>query len=448
MSLPHVKINLCHRPIGILVCLRCLICSTVLLFVMVACTTNRQPSYVNPVLTSINIVDRNVLTETINNPERLSLYSNVNFFQPQPYQKVLRIYSRDAQGNIPARITSYHSNGYPNKYLEVVNSRACGQYKEWFSNGNKKIEANIIEGSADIVDGSEKTWVFNGCCQAWNECGEPEATIPYVKGCLEGVATYYHPNGTVWKIVPYCDNHIEGVLEVYRSDGVLLQKTFYCNGLKERDSTRYWEADQLAAEEIYCEGLLSFGRYYDCTGACIAKVDEGVGIRAIFSKDAVIELQEYLNGQLEGEVRILDRFGRVSSLYHAKNQCKQGEEIIYYDAPRFKQTLLPKLSINWYEGKIQGITKTWYDNGVQESQREMSNNKRNGHSSAWFRDGSLMLIEEYDQDKLTKGEYYSKGEKHPISTINEGKGSATLFDAEGSFVRKVDYLNGKPVLEE
>ena len=78
----------------------------------------------------------------------------------------------------------------------------------------------------------------------------------------------------------------------------------------------------------------------------------------------------------------------------------------------------------------------------------MSNNKRNGHSSAWFRDGSLMLIEEYHQDRLLKGEYYSKGEKHPITTIDEGKGTATLFDAEGAFVRWVDYLNGKPVIEE
>lgn len=424
-----------------------LVSCSIAFLLMTACAGTRH-SCSAPCLASINIVDRNGLTETINNPDRLLLYDNVNFLQPQPYQKVLRIYTRDAQGNISARVTSYHPNGYPWKYLEILNSRACGQYKEWYSNGVLKIEANVIEGSADIVEGSEKSWVFDGCCKAWNECGELEAAIPYVKGSLEGIAYYYHPNGNVWKIVPYCENHIEGVLEIYRCDQTLLQSTFYCNGLREGESKRYWDGDQLAAEEIYCEGLLSFGRYYDRQGACIAQIDEGHGMRAVFGKDAVIELQEYNNGQLEGVVKILDRFGRVCSLYHAKNQCKHGEEVCFYDAPRFKQTLSPKISINWYDGKIQGVTRTWYDNGTQESQREMSNNKKNGHSSAWFRDGSLMLIEEYDQDKLIKGEYYSKGEKYPVSLIEEGKGCATLFDAEGGFIRKVNYLNGRPVIEE
>ena len=105
-----------------------------------ACTHYKQAAVVDmaPVLTSINIVDRNGLTETINNPERLDKYGCVDFLQPQSYQKVLRIYSRDAEGNVPACITSYHSNGYPHQYLEVVNSRACGAYQEWYPNGSKK----------------------------------------------------------------------------------------------------------------------------------------------------------------------------------------------------------------------------------------------------------------------------------------------------------------------
>ena len=27
--------------------------------------------------------------------------------------------------------------------------------------------------------------------------------------------------------------------------------------------------------------------------------------------------------------------------------------------------LVPQLPIQWYEGKIQGLVKTWYENGVQ-----------------------------------------------------------------------------------
>jgi antitoxin component YwqK of YwqJK toxin-antitoxin module len=404
--------------------------------------------FVNPPLTSINIIDRNGLSETVNNVERLEQYSQVDFLEPQPYQKVLRVYARDAQGNIPAAITSYHPNGYPSQFLEVVNSRAYGTYKEWYPNGVLKVSAYVLEGTADIVEGAEKTWVFDGCCEAWNEQGNIEAKILYTRGRLEGFSTYYHPNGNIWKSIPYLQNAINGTAEIFCQDGTLLQSTNYCNGIKEGDAKRYWNPGCIACEESYCEGLLASGRYYDKEGTCICKVDEGAGMRAVFGKDAVIEFQEYHNGKLEGEVLVLDRYGRVANLYHAKNGAKHGEEIINYDAPRFQQKLNPKISINWFDGKIQGIVKTWYDNGAIESQREMSNNKRNGHSTAWYRDGTLMLIEEYQQDLLTKGEYYSKLDKFPVTTVEEGKGTATIFDSEGALVQKIEYKHGKPLIED
>lgn len=418
--------------------------------ILSACSSKQYSSvYVEEpsVLTSINIIDRNGLTETINNPERLEQYGTVNFLQPQPYQKVLRIYSRDCQGNIPAFITSYHPNGYPHKYLEVVNSRACGDYQEWFPNGTLKISAHVIEGSADVVNGAEKTWVFDGCNEAWNEEGQLEASINYLKGELNGPALYYHPNGKVWKSVPYVQNKVHGTVEIYLSDGSLLQTHCYFNGLREGKSIRYWGPDKIASEENYTEGLLCVGRYYNISGECIAEINEGNGVRAVFGKDAVVELQEFHYGSMEGEVKQLDRYGRVSCLYHVKNNCKHGEELYFYDAPRLQKTLVPKLSIMWFEGKIQGIVKTWYDNGTQESQRDISNNKKTGHSTAWYRDGSLMLIEEYEQDKLVRGEYYNRGEKYPVSTIDDGKGTATLFNSEGSLIQKIEYKNGKPFLD-
>ncbi len=420
------------------------------LWLVTACSHHKQPKTIEniPVLTSINIIDRNGLTETINNPERLGQYACVDFLQPQSYQKVLRIYSRDAEGNVPACITSYHPNGYPYQALEVLNCRACGDYREWYPNGVKKIEAHIIEGSGDIIDGAEKTWIFDGCSQVWKENGNLEATMPYEKGLLEGVSTYYHDNGQVWKIIPYHKNQINGVFQIYLANGDLLQSCQYNQGVKEGPAKRYWNPDRLAAEEAYCEGLLSSGRYYNCDGECIASIDEGNGTRAIFGKEAITELHDYRYGIPEGEVKLFDSYNRVKKIYHVKNGCKQGEELHFYDAVRLQKKLLPKLSVNWYEGKIQGTTKTWYDNGAQESQKEMSNNKKNGHCTAWYRDGNLMLIEEYEQDKLVRGEYYMKGEKLSVSEVSQGNGVVTLYDGEGNFIQKVTYVNGKPRLDE
>lgn len=416
---------------------------------LMACTSRQGSFYIEeePVLTSINIIDRNGLSETINNAERLEKLACVDFLQPQPYQKVLRIYMRDAQGNIPACITSYHPNGYPKQYLEVVNSRAFGAYKEWHQNGKPKIEAQVIEGNADLVNGAEKTWLFDGCCKVWNETGDLEATIPYRKGDLEGISTYYHPNGAIWKTIPYHKGKVEGVVEIHCDNGFLLQSSTYCKGVKEGQTFRYWTPEQLAAEEFYCEGLISNALYYDKEGALVASIENGNGTRAVFSKDDVREIQEYHLGALEGKIEVFDKYGRVVNFYHVKGGCKHGEEVWFYDAVRFQKELEPKLSINWYEGKVQGTSKTWYLNGVQESQREVSNNKKNGHSTAWYQDGSLMMIEEYEQDRLIRGEYYVRGERFPVSTIEDGNGIATLHDAEGNFIQKVEYFHNKPVIE-
>ena len=75
--------------------------------------------------------------------------------------------------------------------------------------------------------------------------------------------------------------------------------------------------------------------------------------------------------------------------------------------------------------------------------KEISQNKKNGHCTAWYQNGFLMFVEEYENDKLLKGEYYKSGEKIPCSRVEKGKGIATLFDAEGNFVRKIFYKEGR-----
>ncbi len=148
----------------------------------------------------------------------------------------------------------------------------------------------------------------------------------------------------------------------------------------------------------------------------------------------------------EGVVKIMGTDNSFVRKYHTKNNLKHGEEVEYYEIPNLRHQ--PKLSVSWYNGKVQGVAKTWYDNGVQESKREMSNNKKNGISSAWYKNGQIMLLEEYDHDKLIRGEYFRRGENYPISRVKDSKGLVTLFDEEGNFIRKINYLDGVPKVGE
>lgn len=420
-----------------------------LLFVLTCllAVTGCKNSSAGTSLSSINIVDRNGFSETICNAERLKQYEEVDFLREQPYQKVLRIHSRDAQGNVRAYITSYHPNGHPKQYLEVVNSRAFGAYREWHLNGTLKLETFVIGGVADIDTSAEQSWLLSGCSRAWDEKGNLVAEIPYKDGVLEGIAMYYHPNGNVWKHEPCHNGRVEGLYCVYLEDGSLFQTSEYVAGVKNGRSFRYWKEGVVAADETYCNGLLMTGCYFSLCGDPICKVENGDGFRAVFSKSCISEIQEYHQGVQDGEVKVFGSTGTLISLHHIRDGIKNGEEIEYYPPGESKREGQPMLSIRWSGGKIQGVVKTWYPDGTLESQREMVNNKKNGMYTAWYPDGSIMLVEEYDHGKLFKGEYFAAGERMPISQVITGKGVATLFDNEGNMLRKITYNSGKPLIE-
>ncbi len=132
------------------------------------------------------------------------------------------------------------------------------------------------------------------------------------------------------------------------------------------------------------------------------------------------------------------------------NIIKEGIETEYYkrnEIPKSykSNTSIPKLEITWSSNNIHGTVKTWYKNLKLESQKEYVHNKKNGPHFAWYENGSVMFIEEYENETLTKGSYYQVNQKDPTSTILNGNGTATLFDKEGRFIKKITYTQGKPI---
>lgn len=406
-----------------------------------ACAPNGKDAH--DTLTSINLIDRNGMSQTISTKDRLKSYAAMDFCKPAPYQKVMRVY-RNESGGTHSVITSYHANGELKQYLEVQNGRAYGAYREYSAAGVLKLEAFLVGGIADLTPAAEGTWLFDGDAKAWDDEGHPTALIPYVKGSLSGVSVYYHPNGTVAKTAPYKDGKIHGTLEAFDLVGRLIEKTPYLEGKAEGLSERFWATTGTpAAEEKFADGKLQTGVYYDVNGGLISEITDGHGYRAIYMNDALAELQQYQNGRLEGEVKSFSGPNKLKRLYHIIDGIKDGEDIVYYDGPACSKPQ-PKMSVHWHQGKLQGTIKTWYDNGQIESQREISDNKKHGLCTAWYRDGNLMMIEEYEADRLKKGEYHEKGSDSPASRILDGNGVATLFGGDGSFLRKVEYFNGEP----
>lgn len=400
----------------------------------------------SPAIVSLQLIDRNGFAETISNQDRLSNYQNIDFLQPQPYQKVLRVYKRTNLGQSSSIVTSYHDNGQLWHHLEVVDGRAHGLYQEYYSNGQLKIDAFIIEGVADIHHLAQTSWIFDKKSTVRNEQGQIIAEIFYDKGLLHMPSIYYYPEGPIKKIIPYQQGLIEGYLEEFDFDGNILQKLAYHKGEKEGLSAGYWSKEQLQFSELYQRNHLIEATYFDPSGEKIAEIYHGSGQKAEFIEGRLHQLITFSEGIAEGEVKVFNPNQSLHAIYSIKDQKKQGEEKIYYNSSLESPQI--KLCLYWDDDMIQGMVKTWYPNGKSESQREFNQNKKHGTSVAWYESGDVMLIEEYDRDLLITASYFKPKEDTPVSQIEHGKGTATLYTSNGIFLKKISYEKGKPKVDE
>lgn len=401
-------------------------------------------------LSLIQIQDRNGITETVSHPDRLASYESVDFNTSQPYKKVLRVYKSDGKNH--SRITTYHPNGGLWQYLEIEEMRAYGAYREWFPNGIQKIEAKVIGGTADVALGSQQDWLFDGINQVWDDQGNVVAKISYEKGSLQGPSLYYYPSGQLQRELSFLKGNLNGEAVEYNLNGQVKSQTRYKDGHQEGKSEGFFNDGKLAWDETYSDGLLLEGTYYNPKGDPISKIEKGGGYQALYEGDALTFI-EFRMGRPEGQVQKYTASGEIYKIFHTKNGRKQGEEIEYFlraqldPATDFSKPV-PKLSVNWNENTIQGKVKTWYNNGQLHSQRDYTRNQKTGPSIAWYRDGTLMMMEEYEEDRLVSGQYFKTNKREPVSTIINGNGLATLFDENGVFLKKISYSKGKVVEPE
>ena len=401
------------------------------------------PKAVTQPLNRMNIVTHANLTETITSTERLKEYAKRDFLGPQPYKKVMRIFNRDSQGSTKSLITSYYENGQIQQYLECVNGRACGLYLEWYSNGLQKTQAHLLSGQADIDEKSFISWSFDGDCNTFDEQGNITALYHYDGGVLQGNSETFYPDGQKRSTTSYKNGLKDGIEMFYAKDGSLIQTVTYAEDLRNGTATGYSPLKSILWNEEYRGDYLHQAEYFSSNNTLLSSVIEGNGTRCVYDEGVVIGKEEIKNGQPDGCTELYDEEGCIERKYEVHDGVKNGIETRYYAG-----TSIPRISIQWRNGVVHGTVKTWYDTGVLESQREISQNLKNGVSMGWYKDGSIMLVEEYVSDKLTRGQYMKKGENDPISRIEDGCGIATLFDINGTVVEKIQYKDGRPIVEE
>ncbi|KKM64188.1 hypothetical protein LCGC14_1503940, partial [marine sediment metagenome] len=259
----------------------------------------------------------------------------------------------------------------------------------------------VISGTADFND--QESWLFDGTSFVYNEKGTLISKFYYEKGTLQNDALYYFSNGQIKKIVPYVDDEITGELRQYTKDGEILLKTTYKNGIKHGSNIGFFSKENIAFIEEYENNLLLNGQYFKKSRIKMATIKNGDGEKAIFKNQKIKKLIEYKNGKPEGKVQIFTLDGYLQNEYFQKDDIKEGIETEYYKKNEIPKNYkssnpIPKLEITWSSNNIHGTIKTWYKNLKLESQKEYVHNKKNGPHFAWYENGAVMFIEEYEDD--------------------------------------------------
>lgn len=406
---------------------------------------NRGPA--SPKLVSVTFLDHNGFVETVSHAERLAQLQKINFLNSQPFQKIQRVYERDKEGRIYTVITTYYENGNIKQLLEGFNGRAQGDLKEWHENGAKSMVSKVVGGLLDLTSAAEKTFIFDGIIESFNQEEELLKQCAFRKGLRDGPSIYYHPQTKkVWRYLPYKNGLLEGSAKCWDNKGNLIVEESYKEGLKEGESKRYWIIDNqvyLASQEEYCQGKLVNGQYFDREGNLFSEVKNGFGYQAIFDVSYIKFALEYQDGRIKGEVKTYLPGGEIQGIYHLKNGEKHGEEIRYYPH-KPGEPLQKQLSFFWNEGAIHGIRTTWYPNGTMASRTEFAHNRMNGLSTTWYENGDVMHLEKYVSDKLQEGRYFRLGEIEPCSQVSKYCGKALIFNKKGELIQDIEYINGRP----
>ncbi len=412
---------------------------TTSLIFMALCSCSHRAADLS--LSSIQIEDKNGIHETVSVKQRLKAFEQINFLQPQPYEKVVRLYKKKGDETHVSKITSYHPNGHIHEYLEAKNGRAFGEFRSWHENGSLSMLAHVIEGMGDLSSEAKISWVFDGPAKVFDDEEKLVAQIHYEKGKLQGAATYYYPSGSIKQIIPYDKDHKEGVVEFYNERGEKVGQEFY-HGDQKEGIAFLTDPYGISYIEQYKQGKLIQGEYRSKEGQLVAEVQEGHGMKAVFEKGVLERKEEYQYGTACGAVEVYATDGTLQNRYHVKEGMKHGEEEVFYPRKWGEKERQIKLCMNWNKDEVHGKVITWYENGQKESEREFSHNLKQGLAIGWYIDGAVMLVEEYDQDKLVKGKYFKRGDSIPISQVTQGNGQVTLFDEEGHIMKKISYKNG------
>lgn len=193
--------------------------------------------------------------------------------------------------NLNGTCTYYFSNGKKVAVYNYLNGARNGPFVSYYDNGKKEREGTYRQNN------------FEGEFKSWRENGMPESEGKYVGGKMEGTWHFYSASGPVELSILYKKGvetkrkYMNGTFTEYYDNGIPKSQYTYEEGKRNGPFKEWYEVGQFVQVPGNAED---------------AKI--GIMYREKLEGTQVMKEGDYLNDQLEGEIRYYSIKGRIEKI--------------------------------------------------------------------------------------------------------------------------------------
>lgn len=287
-----------------------------------------------------------------------------------------------------------------------------------------------------------------------------EGIIKY-KGCFKddkpvGTFTYYHKNGKMKAISHYSQNGSVSRTKLFDQDGMLEAEGKYIDKLKDSTWVFYFKGgDKISSTEEWKSGkrngsVKTYLKSGQLTSECTYVNDTPEGAcKEYFSNGNIKKEYNLKNGNLDGSFKIyhLNNVPEVAGKY--VNSLKEGDWIEYLDNGKTRTRKTYKGGELVSEKRENGTFTDYYDSGIPKLEINYSNGKREGNFKEFYDIGTWKKVLIEDKDGQSESPEYREvleGQQVKIQGAYQNDklhGKVITYDEKGKVIKTENYKEGE-----
>jgi len=371
------------------------------------------------------------------------------------------------KGMLHGKQKLFYNDQKPYVIANFTDGKRDGEYLEFSKNGVQILAYTFIR---DLPHGS---------CQQFYPTGKMRETISYKNGLQHGASQYLSPNGVILFEGAF-ENDIAVGKAVERYENGQMESTYnYVNGMLDGKIDRFYEDGSLQSQKEFRKGTpigthvefypkntkqqiksrVHFNengllegeaiRYFPIEGIqaqCFYRNGQLDGKKQFFAEDGTLLLDSnYQLGQLNGPFFQKKSTGiEVHAQY--KNNRLTGTYIEYY--PALETAKIKALETTFINGKIEGTSISYNEQGQKIVEQEFANGKRQGAARMYDDKGALTVEAHFKNGKQdgTMVEYFPNGKIFRTRMFAQDlqDGLETIYYDNGVKAKECTYKQGKP----